>query len=228
MEHINVFEEELGIPYSVLRGCANGKANIWTLFAQQSEIRIGEECFEFSAKEEHFEKLFEFLFENEEMKLSGFKAWESLRLEVGYFDLLPEEVGKYTPEELGMGWLIQFALKGRDSSVSSFPSLLSLTFLSQTLKFLGYDALKKQVKPRTKRIGFEIGSKENIEKGAKISTGGKEVGWVTHVTYSPHLQKTIGAALVTDTSLSVYSLILFFRCLIAISHYKAGYRGIRR
>ena len=33
MEHINVFEEELGIPYSVLRGCANGKANIWTLFA---------------------------------------------------------------------------------------------------------------------------------------------------------------------------------------------------
>lgn len=47
----------------------------------------------------------------------GFKGWETLRMEVGYYDLRPEEIGKYTPEELGMGWLVQFALKDRDPAV---------------------------------------------------------------------------------------------------------------
>lgn len=74
------------------------------------------------------------------------------------------------------------------------------------MNFIGYEALSKKPEPKTKRIGFEIEGQEAIEKGAKLTTEGKELGVVTHVSYSPHLKKTVGVALATDLSLPVILL----------------------
>jgi glycine cleavage system T protein (aminomethyltransferase) len=61
--------------------------------------------------------------------------------------------------------------------------------------FIGKKALEeKKGKERTLVTGLEVDATRAIEPGAKITSGGKEVGVVTSTTYSQHLMKSLAMA----------------------------------
>jgi sarcosine dehydrogenase len=115
------------------------------------------------------------------LRLAGYRAIESLRLEKGYrawgADIGPD----YTPFEAGLGWAI------RKSDVP----------------FKGADALRlTKGKPLTKRlVGFTLQDQEAVLHGREtILRDGEPVGWLSSGGFGYSVGKPIGYGYVRDKS----------------------------
>lgn len=113
------------------------------------------------------------------IKPAGLGARDTLRLEAAmplYGHELTEEWDSITA---GQGWCV-----------------------SLDKDFIGQPALKrvKEEGPRRQIAGFEIEGPRIARQGAKVLSGGREIGFVTSGTQSPTLGKVIGLALLETAS----------------------------
>jgi aminomethyltransferase len=140
----------------------------------------GEDGFEISVSNKNAVKLFDLFLKNNEVRVCGLGARDTLRLEAGLC-LYGHDINEYTnPIEASLKWVIG----KRRKTTGGFP---------------GYEIIKNQMETETntKRVGFIIESGPPAREEAKIySSEDKQniIGRVTSGSYSPCLKKPIGMA----------------------------------
>ena len=115
--------------------------------------------------------------EDLQVKPIGLAARDTLRFEACYCLYGHELTEDWTPLEAGISWAVKLKKKGG---------------------FVGRDALAAQKEngvPRT-LVGLEVTGGPIAREGAKVLSGGKEVGFVTSGTFAPTLQKKLALALI--------------------------------
>lgn len=135
----------------------------------------GEDGFEISVPSESIEAVVEKLLQEDNVKLAGLGARDSLRLEAGLCLYGSDIDANTTPIEAGLTWLVA---KSRRADVN----------------FPGAEVINSQIKNGTsiKRIGLRIPSGPPARSGVEIVHEGTKVGHVTSGCPSPSLGGNVG------------------------------------
>lgn len=135
----------------------------------------GEDGFEISVPSESIEVVVEELLQEENVKLAGLGARDSLRLEAGLCLYGSDIDTTTTPIEAGLTWLVAKARRIE----GNFP---------------GAEVINSQIKngTSTKRVGLRMPSGPPARSGADILHDGKKIGNITSGCPSPSLGGNVG------------------------------------
>lgn len=135
----------------------------------------GEDGFEISVPSESIETVTEELLQQENVKLAGLGARDSLRLEAGLCLYGSDIDNNTTPIEAGLTWLVA---KPRRVE-GNFP---------------GAEVINSQIKngTSTKRVGLRMPSGPPARSGVEILHGDKKIGNITSGCPSPSLGGNVG------------------------------------
>ena len=94
--------------------------------------------------------------------------------------------------------------------------MLKYYYYIQITKYIGFEALEKQIKEgvKEKRIGYVVQESGILRHGNEITKpNGEKIGIVTSGTFSPILKKAVGMAYVktefSKVKLNIYLLIMY-------------------
>lgn len=128
----------------------------------------GEDGFEVAIPAEAAEELAEVLLAQDQVRLAGLAARDSLRLEAGLCLYGSDLDTETTPVEAGLEW----AIPRRRREEGGFP---------------GYEVIARQLRegPARKRVGLAPTGRRPVRRGAVLSLEGREVGVVTSGGFGP-------------------------------------------
>jgi aminomethyltransferase len=150
----------------------------------------GEDGFELLVKKSEIENVFQKICKvgrDYELRMTGFGARDTLRLEAGMLLHGHDMNEKRNPIEAGIGWAVSKEKTG----------------------YLGASEIKKirSCPTKEKMIGFEMIDRGIAREGCIVEVNGKAIGKVTSGSFSPTLKKNIGLAYVDRLAVEAHGEI---------------------